>query len=305
PELESLIANLTYQTYPLVNFQGIENLMAGSHNDAFTFLNQASLSGQVGGGGGSDQLFIDDTGLTGNHNYRINNGLVSRNPTYDFGDIEAVGIQTGSGDNRVSTSFFDFQQNFIGGAGRNVLGVLVPTTVTLDGNTSPLTPQEGSGFGPINFQDFDAVILGSPTDEGTIKTKVVDRPADGNGARPEDGIRVREFENIPNTEGMLRAEVEVVTQQLVEVSNQINSDSQDSSDDGAPNPNPGVGPQQNPAPQNNAPPGQSQDVENNDGPVEMDNGGSRTSVNMPQAVQQRFNNMFNPGDWQGTGLNIN
>ncbi|MFT5469368.1 MAG: filamentous hemagglutinin family protein, partial [Verrucomicrobiales bacterium] len=300
PPGEEGAATAPYSPFPLVKFQGIENLTGGTQNDAFTFIDGASLSGTVdgGGGSGSDFLLIDDSASTNDHFYRISRNRVSVNPTYDFVGIETLAIQAGTGTDNFSTQFFDFQQNLDGGGGPGVnrLGVLLAEGIVLPGNTSPLLPPAGrDDLGQIFFINMDSLIISQASSGKVVKTRIVDAPARG-----IDGIRVRNLKDIPDSEGLLLAQIDpIIQQQTNDAQNQLAAEVQTQENE------PAANPIANQAPQNNTPPGEGQDVNGDSGPVEMDGAGSRTSVNMPPAVQQRFDNMFNPQDWGGTGLNIN
>lgn len=297
--------------FPQVDFEGIENLNGGMLTDSFIFTNGASLTGTVnaGGGYGMDELLIDFSHSSDDHFFAITGNRVRVNPTYDFEGIETLGVVGGSGDDNISTQFFNFQQNLDGGGGSNRLGVLIPAGFPSPGFISPLNPPDNRrDLGRIFFMNMDALILSRAAAGEVVATKVVDRPAVLNqgGDRGADGIRVRDIVDVANSDGMLLAEIDPILQQqsnaaqnqlAAEVQSQENNNP--AGENGIANQNP-----QNLAPRNNTPPGESQDIGGDSGPVEMDGGGSRPSANLPQQVQNTFDNMFNPGDWGGTGLNI-
>lgn len=290
--------------FPTVNFTGLEIASGGTAADQFRFTNLASLGGGVFGGGGADILFIDNSGSTADHNVTITGNRVSINPVYNFDGIETVGYLGGSGVDNVSTRFFSFQQNLMSGgspAGGETLGVIFPAGAPNPGMVNPLTLP---GFGPINFSGFDALVLARAANGEIVGTKVIDAPAALNptGNEGVEGIRVRDLEEIG--QGRILANIApVLANQVAQAQSQISSETEP---EGNNQPEPVAVPQEFPnTPQNNTPPGQPQDITNESGPVEIDNIGSRPSDNIPANVQQAITDMFNPGDWQGTGLNIN
>ncbi|MFT5466214.1 MAG: filamentous hemagglutinin family protein, partial [Verrucomicrobiales bacterium] len=110
-----------------IDFTSFENLNGGAGDDSFTFTNQATIDGQVDGGAeaSADTLTIDDTDLATNETYTVSDQSgffrVERNPTYDFTNIETLGLNSGSGNDTVNTEFFSFAQNLNGGGGGNSL----------------------------------------------------------------------------------------------------------------------------------------------------------------------------------------
>lgn len=101
-------------------FEGIEAILGSGGNDRFRFLDQATI-GFVDGGGGTDLLEIDDSSLAGSHTYTIGATSISRNPVYNFRNVETVRLFLGSGDNTVASGFFPFTQFLHAGPGFNTL----------------------------------------------------------------------------------------------------------------------------------------------------------------------------------------
>ena len=133
-------------------FESFEILDGLGGNDRFKFLNQGVVT-SVAGGNGSDLLWIDDNNLTGSHTYKISEGLVSRNPTYQFGGIEVLQLTLGGGDDTVVTGPFSFAQVLDAAGGNDTL--VLPGGRLLDSN-----PIVFSGGQPITHFNFENPLPG-------------------------------------------------------------------------------------------------------------------------------------------------
>lgn len=130
------VVNITSNNSGTVNgtnsFASFEILDGGSGNDFFNFLNQATVS-LVNGGANFDTLFLDDSNLTGDHTYTITSTSITRNPVYNFINIEHLDLLAGEGDDTINSGFFPFSQSLDSGLGFNTLNL--PGVTNLDGTT--------------------------------------------------------------------------------------------------------------------------------------------------------------------------
>jgi hypothetical protein len=133
-------------------FTSFEALSGGPGDDAFRFRNQATLTTGVSGDAhiNGDTLTIDDRNLTTDETYTIGADFVSRNPFYQFGGIEGLIIETGSGEDRVNTGFWPFAQSVDGNSGEDTLSI--PQAI----NTNSPINQIGSGA--VSYADVEKVI---------------------------------------------------------------------------------------------------------------------------------------------------
>lgn len=127
-------------------------------NDSILFRNAANLN-SIDGGMGINTLLIDDSGLTGNQSYQIGEGVITRNPTFQFFQIQGVNILFGSGDDTVFTTNTSFLQALNGGPGIDSLYV--------DGNLVLDSP-----IGNISHVSFEGPVRDS-TDQGDILNTVI------------------------------------------------------------------------------------------------------------------------------------
>ncbi|MEM1293803.1 MAG: LamG domain-containing protein, partial [Verrucomicrobiota bacterium] len=104
-----------------IAFSSFENLAGGAQDDTFTVTKQAELSGSIDGGSDTsgDIFSLNDSNLTTDETYTVSATDVTRNPTYNFSNIETVNVTAGSGNDSVVSNFLTFQQNIDGGAGNN------------------------------------------------------------------------------------------------------------------------------------------------------------------------------------------
>jgi len=144
--------NATPPVNPSMAFQSFESLRGGAGNDRFNFTNQATVSVGVNGDAqtGVDTLFIDDSNLTTDQVYTITANSVQRNPVYPFSGIEALVLNTGSGEDQVNTGFMPFTQTIDGGPGEDTL--TIPEAV----NTN--TPITQVGSGNVSYADVEKVV---------------------------------------------------------------------------------------------------------------------------------------------------
>lgn len=130
-----------------IRFDEFERLIGGSNADNFLFQNQATIE-SVDGGAGMDQLAIDDRNLGGTNEYTVTRGRISRNPQYNFTNVEAVQMTLGAGDDIVYVSDLNYDFNVDGGPGFDTLRT--SPLHTLDGNPIRLNGKS------LTYQNFEA-----------------------------------------------------------------------------------------------------------------------------------------------------
>ena len=130
-----------------IRFDDFERLIGGSSADTFLFQNQATVE-NVDGGAGRDVLAIDDRNLRGTNEYTVTRGRISRNPQYNFENVEAVQMSLGPGDDTVYASDLNYDYNVDGGAGFDTLRT--NPLYTLDGNPIRLNGRS------VTYQNFEA-----------------------------------------------------------------------------------------------------------------------------------------------------
>lgn len=157
---------------PLVDigFSSFENLFGMEGDDTFRFTNQASIPGLIDGGVSEGYEFnfleIDDTDLLGVNTYTLTfdaftgRGLVSRNPQYNYTNIQTVGLLTGPGINIVNPSTTGPAQIFTGIGNFNAMRLQ-------QGSAGAGVPQNFTyGSSNVSSSGFTAVLLGSPDNAG-------------------------------------------------------------------------------------------------------------------------------------------
>lgn len=120
-------------------FTGFEILDGLGGRDQFIFSNQATV-GSVIGGSGFDRLIIDDRNLGGTNTYFVGLDSISRNPTYNFSQMEVLQLLLGPGNDTVVTRGNGMIQIFDGGAGYDTFDggpdvFLQPDPFVLGGST--------------------------------------------------------------------------------------------------------------------------------------------------------------------------
>ena len=136
PDIIEITADKAGTVNGSTTFSEFEILDAGAGNDRFNFRNQATVD-LVNGGADTngDTLFLDDSTLPGpgvEHTYTITSNSITRNPTYNFTNIEAIQLLGGSGDDTINSNFFpEFSQSLDAGLGFNTLNL--PGVTNLDG----------------------------------------------------------------------------------------------------------------------------------------------------------------------------
>ncbi len=180
-------------------FTFFENLNGGNGNDVFNFTNQASLGGTVFGGGGVDQLIINDQNFTTGHTYTIFSDRVERNPVYRFNGVELITLLLGSGPDIVNTDYFTYNQLLDPGAGTDTLNFLTAPA----GSVSPIS---FPGFGTVFFSNFEILNFGP---EGGIPPVIPapeeDTMPDPDGLTGDLGQLLQGVgnNNLPGTQGPL------------------------------------------------------------------------------------------------------
>ena len=137
-----------------LGFTSFENLTGSNDGvNLFTFSHQATIDGQVDGGGGtSAKLTINDTNLASGVNYSIGSALVTAGGRqYNFQNVDSLSLQLGAGSDTVNTNFFTFTQSLQGGAGDNRL--LIAGVATAN------SPQASAGLGTITFSRFSVPVI--------------------------------------------------------------------------------------------------------------------------------------------------
>lgn len=168
----NITANNTGNVGGNVQFEAFDLLDGADGNDVFNFLNQAQI-GMVLGGNGSDLLFLNDSNLRSGGTYTIGNGVITRNPTYNFGSIETVRLLLGRGNDTVNTQFTGFVQILDGGGGTNALTI---------GGATPASPSPGVS-GNVSFANF-ATDSQPPADTGDILQLQLDQGLSLNTGNP-------------------------------------------------------------------------------------------------------------------------
>ena len=137
-------------------FSGFQTLRGGSGSDSFNFLNLATVGLVDGGGGGNNQLFINNSGFNTGRTYTISSNQVTGPRTWNFTNIQTLRLQLGSGDDTVNTGTFGFSQVLDGGGGTNTL------------NAGNLIPGGSGSFNNIDYSNFDLPAAGGSIDLGDI-----------------------------------------------------------------------------------------------------------------------------------------
>ncbi|MDA8632686.1 filamentous hemagglutinin N-terminal domain-containing protein [Verrucomicrobiales bacterium] len=83
-----------------IKFSNFETLDGAGGDDQFVFFDQAMVN-QVIGGADLDELVLDDRNLGGVNRYTITNDTISRNPTYNYSEVEKLKLLLGPGDDTV------------------------------------------------------------------------------------------------------------------------------------------------------------------------------------------------------------
>ena len=83
-----------------IQFSNFETLDGAGGDDQFVFFDQAMVN-QVIGGADLDELVLDDRNLGGVNRYTITNDTISRNPTYNYSEVEKLKLLLGPGDDTV------------------------------------------------------------------------------------------------------------------------------------------------------------------------------------------------------------
>ena len=129
-------------------FSSFEVLHALNGVDLFNFLNQATVDGNVDGGGGFDGLFINDSNFGGGGTYNITAGRITRNPAYNFAGVESLQINAGNGNDTFNTSFLPgIAQILSGGGGED--------TLNLTGAQFPANAPSSGTVGNVIYNGFE------------------------------------------------------------------------------------------------------------------------------------------------------
>ena len=143
----------------VLSFRDIEGINGGAGNDTFRFEGYATFSNLISGGSGFDTLGI--YAQAGFHNFVtsenvfIREGQVSINPVWNFSSIEALVVDTGGGNDTVTTEFTSFSQTLQGGAGDDTLNFRQAPF----GSTSPVSQ---AGYGKVGFESFEHLNFAPP-----------------------------------------------------------------------------------------------------------------------------------------------
>jgi hypothetical protein len=191
-----------------IDFSSFENLFGAEGDDTFRFTNQASIPGLVDGGvsEGSEFNFleIDDTTLFGVNTYTLTfdeltgRGRVSRNPQYNYTNIQTVGLLTGPGINIVNPSTTGPSQIFTGMGNFNAMRLQQASA----GPGVPLNFTYGSSN--VSSSGFKAVLLGSPDNAGG---ESLDGQGGSDGGGASDPNALNQFNAANNGGGGLPAGV--------------------------------------------------------------------------------------------------
>jgi len=294
----------------IANFNGFANLNGGIFNDSFIYLNQATLSGEANGGGGlgQDTLFIDDSNLSAKSTYTITDGRIERNPVYLFTGMESIGIHGGTSADQFLTQLLPYAQFYNGGGGNNNLLVQVPPYLSQPVIGSPIVVP---GYGTITFlnmpggANFNPPYTGQPGPGlvppiGGPGNPLPPGPGIGNGGNnPPPGPPQPTgppVNLISDNSSQLQQKTDTQEGARQEAQNQANNN-QGNNNNGNMGGNGGV-----------TPPGQETEVTQDTGPTETSDSGVRVAPNVPQAVMNRFNDLFGDQsrqDFNDAGLNVN
>jgi hypothetical protein len=117
-------------------FDGFEILRGQGGTDRFVFAEQAVVS-SFAGGPGVDTFVLDDSTLGGTNTYVVSGNTVSRNPFYQFSEIEFLQFFLGPGNDTVITDTNGLIQILDGGGGVD----------TIDFGTTPVSGRTPFLFG--------------------------------------------------------------------------------------------------------------------------------------------------------------
>lgn len=171
-------------------FSSFEVLNSGIGNDRFNFLNQATVA-LVDGGPGTDTLFLNDSNLGGVNTYTITSNSISRNPTYNFANMEIVQLLLGPGNDTVNSGFFGFRQIIDGGRGTDTLNL--PGVLSLD---------EGNPIQNVSHLNFESPRDNPVADLGDILQIQLDQVGNFDFQDLNDFFAENHF-NDPNNPGLM------------------------------------------------------------------------------------------------------
>lgn len=164
-------------------FDGFEILRGLGGTDRFVFTEQATVSNFVGGSG-VDTFVLDDRNLGGTNTYTVNGNSVSRNPFYQFSEIEFIQLFLGPGDDTVVTDDNSLIQVLNGGGG----------TDTIDFGSTPVSGRAPFVFGgtqvfETQFENF-LLVRDETNNPENINTQLP-----GNNNPLGDGSLIDQFTN--------------------------------------------------------------------------------------------------------------
>jgi len=164
-------------------FDSFEILRGQGGNDRFVFLNQGNVS-RIEGGADSDTFTLDDSTLGGTNTYVISGNSVSRNPFYQFSEMEFLQFFLGPGNDTVFVNDNGLIQILNGGAGND----------TINFGSAPVVGRApfilgGSQVFQSQFENFIFV-----QDESSNPENIV-TPAPDGGGEQGPGTLVDQFTN--------------------------------------------------------------------------------------------------------------
>ncbi|NNE94333.1 MAG: hypothetical protein HKN23_22010, partial [Verrucomicrobiales bacterium] len=181
-------------------FTDFENVNSGPGIDQFNFNGLVTFSGFIDGGNNADFLSITIPPPTPptfgpptppvNHTAFIGEGVISINPTWNFGNFETVRLQMGPGNDTVTTQFTSFNQVLDGGNGIDTLNF----SQAPFGSRSPVTR---GGSGAVYFSAFE-ILRFAPGPSGEEFSPV-----------PEDDIPLPDF---PDSGDLLQIQLQNANQ---------------------------------------------------------------------------------------------